>query len=124
MKNLFLIVVAFMLNFQFINAQNSKSEAKPAQVGAKPKQIPLKNAVKPAPASNNTTQAPQNAPNKEAKVNTKPSKPAETTTSQQGKPVLKKDGTPDKRYKENQNLKKDGTPDKRFKENKTDNGKK
>jgi hypothetical protein len=33
---------------------------------------------------------------------------------------LKKDGTPDKRYKENKNqhLKKDGTPDKRYKENK------
>lgn len=31
---------------------------------------------------------------------------------------LKKDGTPDKRYKENQKLKKDGTPDKRYKENK------
>lgn len=34
---------------------------------------------------------------------------------------LKKDGTPDKRYKENKQLvhaKKDGTPDKRFRENK------
>lgn len=31
---------------------------------------------------------------------------------------LKKDGTPDKRYKQNQHLKKDGTPDKRFKTNK------
>ncbi|MGG5209025.1 hypothetical protein ACQWU4_08750 [Chryseobacterium sp. MIQD13] len=31
---------------------------------------------------------------------------------------LKKDGTPDKRYKENQHLKKDGTPDKRYKANK------
>jgi len=31
---------------------------------------------------------------------------------------MKKDGTPDKRYKENQKLKKDGTPDKRYKENK------
>lgn len=31
---------------------------------------------------------------------------------------LKKDGTPDKRYKENQHLKKDGTPDKRYKGNK------
>lgn len=32
---------------------------------------------------------------------------------------LKKDGTPDKRYKENKvHLKKDGTPDKRYKENK------
>jgi hypothetical protein len=39
---------------------------------------------------------------------------------------LKKDGTPDKRFKENkvthqpEHLKKDGTPDKRFKENKKD----
>lgn len=32
---------------------------------------------------------------------------------------VKKDGTPDKRYKQNKNLKKDGTPDKRYKENKT-----
>lgn len=28
---------------------------------------------------------------------------------------LKKDGTPDRRYKANQHLKKDGTPDKRYK---------
>lgn len=32
---------------------------------------------------------------------------------------LKKDGTPDKRYKANKRLKSDGTPDKRYKENKT-----
>ena len=31
---------------------------------------------------------------------------------------LKKDGTPDKRYKANKHLKKDGTPDKRYKGNK------
>lgn len=31
---------------------------------------------------------------------------------------MKKDGTPDKRYKENKKIKKDGTPDKRYKENK------
>lgn len=31
---------------------------------------------------------------------------------------LKKDGTPDKRYKASRKLKKDGTPDKRYKENK------
>ena len=31
---------------------------------------------------------------------------------------MKKDGTPDKRYKSKQVLKKDGTPDKRFKANK------
>jgi len=38
------------------------------------------------------------------------------------KVILKKDGTPDKRFKENKKpqvpLKKDGTPDKRYKENK------
>ncbi len=47
-------------------------------------------------------------------------------TVQAAKPTvpLKKDGTPDKRFKENKTekpavpLKKDGTPDKRFKENK------
>ncbi len=38
-----------------------------------------------------------------------------TTTREQH---LKKDGTPDKRYKENKKLKKDGTPDRRYKENK------
>ena len=31
---------------------------------------------------------------------------------------LKKDGTPDKRFKDATHLKKDGTPDKRYKENK------
>jgi hypothetical protein len=48
---------------------------------------------------------------------------AKTTTTA----PTKKDGTPDKRYKENKNagsetkhVKKDGTPDKRYKENKTD----
>ena len=31
--------------------------------------------------------------------------------------VMKKDGTPDKRYKANKHLKKDGTPDRRYKTN-------
>jgi len=48
--------------------------------------------------------------------------PAATTGAKAAK--TKKDGTPDKRFKENKaakpavHLKKDGTPDKRFKENK------
>lgn len=42
----------------------------------------------------------------------------ETTTKGQAQGRLKKDGTPDRRYKENKKLKKDGTPDKRYKENK------
>jgi hypothetical protein len=50
--------------------------------------------------------------------------PVNASTYQQ-KPAthLKKDGTPDKRFKENKTpkgpLKKDGTPDKRFKANKS-----
>lgn len=50
-----------------------------------------------------------------------------TASTFQQKPAttqhLKKDGTPDKRFKENKTpkgpLKKDGTPDKRYKANKT-----
>jgi|ERR1700722_10010214 hypothetical protein len=48
-------------------------------------------------------------------------KPAATTST--STTHLKKDGTPDKRFKENKtppaHLKKDGTPDMRYKENKT-----
>lgn len=51
-----------------------------------------------------------------SKTITKTAQPAKVT-KQTATPV-KKDGTPDKRYKANKNLKKDGTPDKRFKENK------
>ena len=49
-------------------------------------------------------------------ASTKPAmavKPAGTNSALK----MKKDGTPDRRFKANQKLKKDGTPDKRFKEN-------
>lgn len=47
-------------------------------------------------------------------------KTVKTVKPEAAKPAakMKKDGTPDKRYKENQKLKKDGTPDKRYKVNK------
>ncbi|ANH81479.1 hypothetical protein A8C56_11240 [Niabella ginsenosidivorans] len=50
-------------------------------------------------------------------------KPATAQTSKKATAAantahVKKDGTPDKRYKENKHVKKDGTPDKRYKENK------
>lgn len=52
----------------------------------------------------------------------KPAKQAASVTAKPTAPPveakMKKDGTPDKRYKENKNLKKDGTPDKRYKTNK------
>ncbi len=58
------------------------------------------------------------------KSGSKSAKPA--TVQQKETEKLKKDGTPDKRYKENKNVKsapvvptkKDGTPDKRYKANK------
>jgi len=53
-----------------------------------------------------------------AKTKASPStQPAAATAATAATPV-KKDGTPDKRYKQNKHLKKDGTPDKRFKGNK------
>lgn len=57
-----------------------------------------------------TTSAPHQTTTKTVKApETKTAKPAAK---------MKKDGTPDKRYKENKHLKKDGTPDKRYKANK------
>lgn len=64
------------------------------------------------------SQAQQVAP--ATKAAPKTTKAAKAPAKSAAKPAakLKKDGTPDKRYRENQKLKKDGTPDKRFKENK------
>ena len=64
----------------------------------------------PAMASKTAQQAPKTVKATEAKMATK-------STSAEGM-KMKKDGTPDKRYKANKNLKKDGTPDKRYKANK------
>lgn len=120
MKKLFFIAFALLFNLHFLAAQNSKAAVKPIKNAPAAKPVPVKLAVpaKDAKKQETTTQAPQNAPSKTAPVNTQANKPAENKADNQGKPPLKKDGTPDKRYKENQKLKKDGTPDKRFKENK------
>jgi hypothetical protein len=55
------------------------------------------------------TAQPATATTPKKEVKTKPANPALKT---------KADGTPDKRYSENQKLKADGTPDKRYSENK------
>lgn len=64
--------------------------------------------------------AQQVAPATKTAVKTTTVKPVKAAETKAAKPAqkLKKDGTPDKRYKENQKLKKDGTPDKRYKVNK------
>lgn len=75
-------------------------------------------------------QSDKKADQQKAKQETKEKKQEvkqEAPTEKAGEAKLKKDGTPDKRYKENKEaekpagpLKKDGTPDKRYKENKTE----
>lgn len=45
-------------------------------------------------------------------------KPGVEIKKEAGEKKMKKDGTPDRRFKENKKLKKDGTPDLRYKENK------
>jgi hypothetical protein len=127
MKKLFLIAIVTFLSVHISHAQNTKVDAKSSQKG-QPKQIPVKMAAKPMTAKDNKQGAvsseSQNTQTKDATTNQSQAKPVENTATQQGKPVMKKDGTPDKRYKENKNLKKDGTPDKRFKENKPTESKK
>ncbi|MBK1894450.1 hypothetical protein [Chryseobacterium paridis] len=76
----------------------------------------------PATATKTTQQAPktlkaQEAPKTLKAAEVKTAKPAVASTSADGM-KMKKDGTPDKRYKANKHLKKDGTPDKRYKANK------
>jgi uncharacterized protein YxeA len=91
MKKILVAVTAMLCMASLSFAQVKKAKAKPA-VSTKPA-TPF---VKPAAA-------------------TKPLPATATSTAK-----LKKDGTPDMRFKENKKpLKKDGTPDMRFKANKT-----
>lgn len=64
----------------------------------------------PSASKKQTTAAKTPAKSAKSAKKAKPAKPATT-----GGVKLKKDGTPDKRYKNAKHLKKDGTPDKRYK---------
>ncbi len=127
MKKLFLIAIVTFLSVHISQAQNTKVDAKSTQK-VQPKQIPVKMAAKPMTAKDNKQEAATpvsgNTQPREATTNQSQTKPVESSATPQGKPVMKKDGTPDKRYKQNQTLKKDGTPDKRYKENKPTESKK
>ena len=63
-------------------------------------------------------QTPASTPAKPKTEVAKSNMPSVTDKKQTAAPV-KKDGTVDRRYKQNKHLKKDGTPDKRFKEHQT-----
>jgi hypothetical protein len=115
MKKFLIAVFALSLGITNINAQTTKTStsAKPA-VQQPSKVAPVKSTApkkETAPAKA-TKPAQATAPTKAEK----PAKSKLPTVSPVAK--TKKDGTPDRRYKENQKLKKDGTPDKRYKENK------
>lgn len=60
----------------------------------------------------------KSAPAAPAAKTAKTAKPMSAPIAKPAPPAavkMKKDGTPDRRYKANQHLKKDGTPDKRYK---------
>ena len=65
-----------------------------------------------------THSATQNTPPLKTLKSAPTQKTTGTVTSTNKEVKLKKDGTPDKRFKQNKKLKKDGTPDRRYKENK------
>ncbi|WES96749.1 hypothetical protein P2W68_18100 [Chryseobacterium arthrosphaerae] len=73
---------------------------------------PAKSAPAHPPVKATTAKTATPAEVKAAKPMDTKAKPAQPAAK------MKKDGTPDKRYKENKHLKKDGTPDKRYKANK------
>jgi hypothetical protein len=120
MKNFILIAVAIFFSVTTSFAQNAKKQTQPVK-GNQPKAVSLKPvAAKPGTGEARQTTNPTKSVSAQenSSVQVKQATPAQAKEEQSKGPVLKKDGTPDKRYKENQKLKKDGTPDKRYKENK------
>lgn len=105
MKKL-LTAMSIILGLGFATAQ----QAHPAKVGA----------VAPPPPAKSMKAEKSKIDDKVKKVDDKAKKEehkAKEATKDAGV-KMKKDGTPDKRYKEAQHLKKDGTPDMRYKTNK------
>jgi len=111
MKKLLLSALA-LVGFASFSIAQTAAKAKTDAPAAKPKMtVVKKDAAAPATGAKVATLPAAKAPATPA------AKPATTATP------VKKDGTPDKRFKANKTtaegpLKKDGTPDKRFKANK------
>ena len=115
MKKILLWVAVFGFSTALTFGQDSKSPATKPAASTQPAPVTpavkKDKATKPAPVTPATP-----AVKKEKMKNKSTAAPASETKTVA--PVLKKDGTPDKRYKASQKLKKDGTPDMRYKENK------
>jgi hypothetical protein len=120
MKKLLLLLCAVMITAPLFAQQLNKAESskkpgtRPAPVQVSPSKE--KPATKDRPAQIQATPpavAPMQQAGKEKPV-TKESSKEESGNDRK----MKKDGTPDKRFKENKKLRKDGKPDLRYKQNK------
>ncbi|MFZ4058137.1 MAG: hypothetical protein ACOYKE_08345 [Ferruginibacter sp.] len=100
-----LLLVAGMYSIGFAQKVDNKKSATPA---AKVKLVEATDVEKKKQEAELTAAKKKNVVKTDAKTGVK--------TLAAG--PVKKDGTPDKRYKSNKKLKKDGTPDKRYSENK------
>lgn len=109
MKKLLVAIIAFLSVTTFVNAQTVTTSQPRTAVKAK-----AKSTVAPA-----TTLQPAAKPAAKAAGNAASTATKATAAAPAGGTVhLKKDGTVDRRFKNNGHLKKDGTPDMRYKENK------
>lgn len=105
MKKIFLVLILF-IGFNMASlAQAPKAAVKQTVTSTKTAPVVRQNAT----PSKQTTQATSQT----VKATKTPEKDVPNASV-----VLKKDGTPDKRYKESKTLKKDGSPDMRYKKNK------
>ena len=120
MKNLLIILALFLgLNLVAV-AQDAKKPVKKEQ--GTTKAVPATKKALPAKTAEVKKDQPKKAEaEKPKKAEAKPDAAKQKAATDKGV-VLKKDGTPDKRYKNSDAktgpLKKDGTPDLRYKENK------
>ena len=122
MKMIFSLALSLFLGFGALQAQTkstapattpSKSTAAPKSQGKPATQVAPSKST--APAAGKPSQQPAGKPNAQAGASQPKLQPVKGAEA--GK--TKKDGTPDRRYKENKKLKKDGTPDMRYKQNKS-----
>lgn len=93
MKKFLAVLALTGLSFATLNAQNS--------TGTKEVKKETTHQVAPAKSHSMPTATP---------------KAASPQNTPKSKVIVKKDGTPDKRYSANRHLKKDGTPDRRYKQ--------
>lgn len=119
LKNMKKLIFVSAMMFGFLSFSFAQTKDAIAAKPGQEKKESIKSATKPAAKTATPPMASKSAVKQRVAATEKAPVTAEKTTGKSGT-VLKKDGTPDKRYiaKSKVTLKKDGTPDKRFSENK------